>query len=527
MSKRSIVSGIFVSRVIALSCAMMLALTGCAAAPSGSAQGVSPAAPASGALAESAAPAGEPAEGGDFVFGIATEVTNFDPFTVVTADAKGIYFNIYEGLVKTSPEGDFVPAVADSAEMSEDAATYTFHLREGVKFHNGNEVTMEDVTSSIQRAIDGGIAGYANIASFEPVDERTLEIKLTNPDTGFLAYMTTAIVPKDAQDLALAPIGTGPFKFTEYAEQDHVTLEKFEEYWGEKAHLDKVTVKFIAGSSEQLIDFQAGTIDAFEGAAGLTEQLDKDSIVMHTRNSNSVQLLALNNKVEPFTDVRVRQALCYAVDAQEIIDIVNYGYGVKAGSPVIPGLSKYYNEATTDAYAPDVEKAKELLKEAGYENGFTFKITVPSNYQVHVDSAQVIVNQMERIGVKAEIQLVDWATWLESTYKGRQYEATLVSVDGSIAYPTAFLSRYVSDASNNFVNFNSEAYDAKYKEAVAETDDEKKVALFKEAQQILSDEAASVYIQDMASISVYNKGFDGFCSYPLYANDFSAIYAVK
>ena len=467
---------------------------------------------------------GAPAEGGEFVFGIATEVNNLDPFTSTTADARGVYFNIYEGLVKTSPEGEMVPAVADEVTVSEDASVYTFHLRDGVKFHNGENVTMQDVLSSVQRAVDADLAGYKAIESFAAKDDSTLEIVLKAPDTGFLAYMTTAIVPEKAQDLALNPIGTGPFAFAEYAEQDHITLKKFADYWGTPAHLDQVTIKMISGSAEQLIAFQAGSIDGFEGAAGITEQLDKSQVVEHVRNSNSVQVLVLNNAEKPFDDVRVRQALCYAVDQQQIIDFVNYGYGVKAGNPVIPGLKKYYNDETTEAYPKDNEKAKQLLKEAGYENGFKFTISVPSVYQVHVDTAQVLVNQLAEIGVTAEIQLVDWATWKEKVYANRQYEATIISFDGSIAYPTAFLARYVSDAEKNLANFNSSEFDEVYQAALAEVDDEKKVELFKQAQKIISDEAAGVYIQDIGSINIYKPGFDGFESYPLYANDFSAIY---
>lgn len=494
-----------------------------------SACGGKPGSTASGTAASQSAgqeTSGQPAEGGKFVFGIATEVYNFDPFTATTADAKGIYFNIYEGLVKTTEEGDFVPAVADSVDVSEDASVYTVHLRDGVKFHNGNEVTMEDVKWSVQKAIDSGLPGYDEISSAEAADDRTLVITLTAPDTGFKAYMTTAIVPAGSEDLALNPVGTGPFAFGEYAEQDHVTLKKNEAYWGTPAHLDEVEVKFIASSSEELIGFQAGTIDGFEGNAGITQQVDEQTANIYTRNSNAVQLMALNNSFEPFQDVRVRQALNYAVNAQEIIDTVNYGFGVACGTPVIPGLTKYFNEDLTHAYDVNTEKAKELLKEAGYED-LTFKITVPSVYQVHVDTAQVLVNELAAIGVKAEIEQVDWATWLESCYMNRQYEATVISVDGAVAYPTAFLERYLSDSSSNFVNYRSETFDKAYRAACAETDDARKAELFREAQKILSDEAASVYIQDMSSINLYNKKFEGFAAYPLYACDFAAIYQVQ
>ena len=478
--------------------------------------------------ATEAEPDAQPAqEGGEFVYGLATEVDNFDPFTATTADAKSIYFNIYEGLVKITPEGTFVPALADTVDISEDAKTYTFTLREGVLFHNGQPLTMADVLYSVQLAIDSSITGYDNIESFEATDDRTLVITLKNGSTDFLANVSQAIVPEgsdDHQELALAPIGTGPFCFGEYAVQEYVTLTRNDQYWGEPAHLDKVTVRFIASSSDYLIQFQSGAIDGFTANAGITEQLDKNAAQVYVANSNAVQLLALNNNAAPFDDIRVRQALCYAVDKDEIIDTVNYGYGVPLGSGMIPGLAAYYDDTLAGVYTTDTGKAKELLAEAGYPDGFTFTVKVPSVYQVHVDTAQVIVNELEKIGVTMNIEQVDWATWLENVYTNRDFEATIISLDGSYASPTAFLARYVTDAHRNFINFSSEEYDSVYAKALSSVDEEERETLFKQCQQILNAEAASVYIQDISNILVYNSSFDGYVGYPLYAVDFSVIY---
>ena len=274
------------------------------------------------------------------------------------------------------------------------------------------------------------------------------------------------------------------------------------------------------------MDFQAGSIDGFSASAATLSQLDEDEVNLYIEYSNAVQLLALNNSFEPFQNQQVREALNYAVSADEIIDIAFYGYGTKIGSGLIPALEKYYDDSLADVYDQDLDKAKELLEEAGYADGFSFTITVPSVYEAHVATAEVIVNQLAQIGVNAEIKQVDWATWLESVYQGREYEATIISLDGSLAYPTSFLSRYVSDASNNFVNFASEAYDEVYAKAIAATTDEERVELFKEAQKILNEESASVYIQDIASFLVYNKNFEGNVRYPLYAKDYTAIYKV-
>lgn len=217
----------------------------------------------------------------------------------------------------------------------------------------------------------------------------------------------------------------------------------------------------------------------------------------------------------------------HAVSADEIIDIAFYGYGTKVGSGLIPALSRYFNDELVDVYNQDLEKAKELLAEAGYEDGLSFTIAVPSVYQAHIDTAEVIVNELAAAGINAEIKQVDWATWLETIYQNREFEATIISLTGSVPYPSFFLSRFTSDSDSNFINYKSEAFDTAFANAVAEADQDKKVELFKEAQKVLSDESASVFIQDISSFLVYNKEFAGNVNYPLYATDFSAIYHVE
>ena len=504
--------------------------------------------------------AGGIAEGGDFVKGVSTEAPGFDPFTVQTADARSIFFNIYEGLMKTETDGSFKPGLAESCEASDDLQTYTFTLRQGVKFHDGSELDMGDVVYSIGKSITSGINGFSEIDQYSaagktytvsskkeknedgeevdvpvveekdsadaPADDTTLVIHLNKPDSGFPAIVTSPIVPSDAADLAANPIGTGPFELTEFVEQDYTLLTRFEDYWGEPAHLDTVTLKYYENTASLATNYLSGAIDGFNSNAGGWKELEGTDYIQNVRHSNAVQLLALNNEFEPFKDVRVRQAVAYAVDADEIIDKVSYGLGTKSGTPVIPGLEKYFNEELTNVYDVNIDKAKELLKEAGQEK-LSFKIRVPSNYQVHVDTAQVIANQLAKAGITVEIESVDWNTWLNRVYRESEFEATIVSVDGPIAYPTSFLNRYVSTASDNFVNFNSKAFDETYAKALLETDDAEQVKLFKEAQKIISDECASVYIQDIDSVVINRPGFAGFKSYPLYVDDYSALYVEK
>ena len=242
---------------------------------------------------------------------------------------------------------------------------------------------------------------------------------------------------------------------------------------------------------------------------------------------NLVQALYLNNAEEPFNDVKVRQALCYAVNRQEVLDMVADGRGTIIGSSMFPAFEKYYMPELAEVYSQNVEKAKQLLTEAGYPDGFDMTITVPSNYQQHVDTAQVLVEQLKQVGVNAEIQLVEWDSWLSDVYTDRKFQSTVVGVDAAYLSGRALLERFVSDSSKNFINFNNEEYDDLYQQVKKSTNDQEQIALYKKMETILNEDAANVYIQDMASEVVLRNTYDGYAFYPLYVMDMSKIYKVS
>ena len=371
------------------------------------------------------------------------------------------------------------------------------------------------------------VEAYSHIQSVNILDEKTVEVVLDGPDTEFLAYMTEAIIPASNENPDTNPIGTGPYKYVSRSPQENFVVEKFDDYWGTPANIEHVTFKVCANADSIVMDLQGGSIDMFARvttaqAAQLGEQYQ---ILEGTMNL--VQALYLNNAVEPFNDERVRQALCYAVDPQGIMDLISDGKGTEIGSSMFPAFSKYYMPELNDMYNQDFDKAKELLAEAGYPDGFTFTMTVPSNYQQHIDTAQVLVEQLRNIGVTAEIELVEWETWLSEVYSGRNYEATVVGVDASSLTANALLSRFVSDASNNFINFSNEDYDAAYARAVAAVDDEEKTAAYKECETLLAEHAANVYIQDLPQLVALNKRYAGYEFYPLYVQDVSKLYIVE
>lgn len=469
----------------------------------------------------------------EIVVGIPQDLEDsLDPHKALAAGTKEILFNVYEGLLKPDSQGNNIPAVAESYTVSEDLMTYTFKLRDGIKFHNGKNVTADDVKYSIDKFAgisDGSeplVSAFSVIEEVNIIDDKTVDVVLNTPDTDlptYLAMVSAAIIPKDNENPDTVAIGTGPYKYVSRSPQENIICEAFDDYWGEKANIKNVTFKVEANADSIVMDLLGGSIDFY---ARLTidqvKQLN-DEFSVYEGTMNLVQALYLNNNVKPFDDVRVRQALSYATDVDEILDITAEGKGTKIGSSMFPAFGKYYDESLCELYPTDIEKAKELLKEAGYENGFNMTITVPSNYQPHIDVAQVLAEQYKKIGVNAEIQLVEWNSWLSDVYTGRDFESTVIGVDASYLAASALLSRFESTAANNFINFKSDAYDKAYNKTLTTADDDERTALYLECEKILADEAANVYIQDLPEYVVLNKKFTGYEFYPLYVQDIAKL----
>ena len=470
----------------------------------------------------------------EITVGIAQDLDDsLDPHKTVKAGTREVMFNVFEGLVKPTPDGDLTPAVAESYTVSEDRLTYTFTLREGVKFHNGDTVTAEDVVYSINRCAAATETGIVQVEAFSviqniaAVDERTVTITIAEPSNEFLSYLTVAVLPSDYDKQDTAPIGTGPFKFVSRAAQDSMVLEKFDEYWGTPANLDKVTLKIIENADSLMMSLQSGAIDLCSHLTSTQVAQLGDDFNVAEGTMNLVQAMYLNNAEKPFDDVRVRQALCYAVDKQAIIDIAFDGYGSPIGSSMYPAFGKYFDDSLTNYYTKDVDKAKALLADAGYPNGFEMTITVPSNYKPHMDTAEVLVQQLAEIGVKATIQPIEWESWVSDVYVGRQFQSTVVGVDASTMTARALLERFTSTYGKNFINYNSADYDALFQQVLSSSDDAEQTALYKQMEANLTENAANVYIQDLADLVAVRKGLEGVTFYPIYVLDLATIRYAK
>ncbi|MEW9677175.1 ABC transporter substrate-binding protein [Lentibacillus sp. L22] len=454
-----------------------------------------------------------------------------DPHKAEASITDRMMLNVFEGLMNPTTEGGVEPGIAEKYEVSDDGLIYTFTLRDGVKFHNNEPVTAEDVVYSFNR-ITGKETGeplsedFTDIKKVDTPDDKTVVIKLKQPNSSFLNKLTgknAAIIPKANEEHHNdSPIGTGPFKFVEYNPENNLVLEKFDDYWKDGIpYLDKVTFAFQVDDSSAFLNLQSGQIDISDVPEHKTAELGDDYSIIE-QNNNSVFLLGLNNAEKPFNDVKVRQALNYAIDKDQIIEATFSGHATKVGSNMSPAMGAYYKEDLVDYYDYDVDKAKKLLAEAGYPDGFSTTLTVSSHNDVYSESAQVVAEQLKKIGINVEIKVVEWATWLENVYTDKQYDMTLIDFTGKLD-PYEILGRYSSKlSSRNLTNFDNPEYDQLMDDALVEPSEEKRIDMYKQAQEILTEQAAAVFICDYQTLwGLHN--LEGFKKYPIFYLDMSEI----
>ena len=459
----------------------------------------------------------------EIVVGIAQDLENsLDPYTSVTAANREVLFNVFEGLVKPDADGNLIPAVAERWEVSDDQLTYTFHLRPGVKFHDGSEVTAMDVAWSIDKAMQSG--NWKALDNIDAIDIGSdyVSVVLKAADSDFLSYMTLAITPEDHADGA-DPVGTGPFKFISRAAQQNLVLERFADYWGEGAKVDKVTYQIYENAEALVMALKSGAVDICAHLTATQANQLTESFDILEGTMNLVQAVYLNHAYEPLANETVRKALCYALDREQVFDVVADGHGTAVGSSIYPNFRKYFLPELADLYPHDTEKAKAMLAEAGYPNGFDMSIAVISSYQPHMDTAEVVVEQLRAIGVNAEVVPMDEATWADQVYKNRQFQPTINGLAAKNTTASDMLARFVSTNGKNFVNYNNSEYDALYAQAQACTDDAQQTAIYKQLETMLTETAANLYLQDLANLVAIRSDLTGYQFYPIYAMDFSTV----
>lgn len=507
--------------VLLLALAVMIIVTACGQAnpntasnPAGSSNantGQSPSPSPTNTAGSGAIPAG-----GILNYAIQNDVDGLDPHATVSASTFLVTDNLFETLVGVTPAGELVPQLATAWTASEDELEWTFKLRPDVTFHHGAAFNADAVIASFSR-LQGESSprakDYANIVSIAKKSELELMMTLANKDATFISSLANpwaAIVEESDGKL----YGTGPFKLVSYEPQQNIKIEKNENYYeADLPYLDGATFTIIPNETTLLAGLQAQTVHVGSISGAQLPQVEA-SAHLKTQGSvqNSIQLMAMNTAVEPLNHIKVRQAMSMAINKQDIIDGVSWGFGTAMGSH-LPHLSSYYID-TNDVLPFNIEEAKALLAEAGYPDGFTLKMRLPEGYTYHVNAGQMIADQLSKIGVNVDIEIIEWGVWLADVYDARNYELTVISHTGRLD-PHAFLSRYQSSSKENYFNYVNADIDAAIEEAAIVSDAEKRQEQYAFIQKTLANEVPAVYLQSMEGILALNKSVHNLASFPI------------
>ncbi|MBF6592968.1 MAG: ABC transporter substrate-binding protein [Thermaceae bacterium] len=383
--------------------------------------------------------------GGTLTVAIQTEPTAWDPTQTPGADiARVVYDNVLQGLVKRNSKGQIVPSLAERWIISPSGLTYTFYLRKGVKFHDGSPFDASDVVAEFNRAKnpDQKVSGHArpdfykDIESVVAKDPYTVVFSLRQPNNDFLFILTvpeSLITPKGAklEDMKVKPIGTGPFKFVAWERGVAVRLEANPDYYIKGLpYLDKVNFRFLGDGDAQLAALRAGDIDVIAYSL-LPENaivLQKDpNFKVFSGPSTAEAVASMNNSRAPFNDIRVRKAMEYATNKDDLIQGAMLGYGTKIGSMRSPGEACFVD--LSNYYKYDPEQAKKLLAEAGYtaQNPLKFTFTIAAEFPYERRIGEALAAQFNKLGViQATIQVIDFATWIQKAFLNADYQMTII-----------------------------------------------------------------------------------------------------
>ena len=458
--------------------------------------------------------------------GMVLEPPNLDPTGgAAAAIDEVVYANIFEGLTRFGPDGSIQPALAANWEIEEDGKVYVFYLNPGVKFHDGADFTAEDVVFSLDRAraedsTNAQKVLFEGIETVEAVDPATVRITLTAPDGNFPFKMAwgDAVMVDEASiaDIATKPVGTGPFAFGEWVQGDRITMNAFDGYWGEKPALKTATFRIISDPTAAFAAMMAGDVDAFPNypAPETLAQLEADprfKVIVGTTEGETI--LAMNNTKAPLDDVRVRQAITHAINRQEVIDGAMFGYGTPIGTHFAPHHPDYVD--LTEASAFDPEKSKALLSEAGVAD-LTLRLALPPAPYAR-RGGEIIAAELRNVGINTEITNMEWAQWLETVFKGGDFDLTIIS-------HTEPLDIDIYARPDYYFHYAKPEFVALLDQLKAETDPAARSALYKQAQEMISADAVNAYLFQLAKTGVADARIEGLWeNAPTQANDLTKV----
>lgn len=451
----------------------------------------------------------------------------FDPaYTNLQAEAS-ISVNIFSGLVRWD-EGtvDIVPDLATHWDISEDGAVYTFYLREDAYFHHGfGNVTAHDVKYTFDRITNPETASvhynnYSIIEETTVIDDYTVEVRLERAYAPFMlllipykagSIISQAAIEERGMDFGANPVGSGPFQWMSGDPRGEIVLEAFDEYHGGRPALDQLTFTHISEEAVVHAAFQAGDLDAatVRDADTLARYQADPSVVVHTNSGTNLNYITMNPSIAPFDDIRVRQAVLHAIDMEGILDTVLSGIGARLTGPV-PTVANFY-EADVATFEYNPEKARELLAEAGYPDGFsTTLFTYIGGPAVPVST--IVQDQLRQVGIQVEMRALEVSAWSE-TVATSNVPMTFMRLTRS-SDPHEFILPILHSESvpqSNYSRYNNPRADELIRAGSVETDSEARREIYSELQKIIVDDAVAAWLfSDVVAVVTrpYIKGFE-------------------
>jgi peptide/nickel transport system substrate-binding protein len=475
----------------------------------------------------------KPVSGGSLTIAQGVEPPGLDPTTATSAAIpRVVYGNVLEGLVRIDRNGKVIPALASKYTISKDGKEYTFLLKKGIKFHDGKSFDAEDVKFTFGRLMDPQVTipnrrYYQDIESIEVTDPHTVKFKLKNVNSMFLfnlARPDSIIIHKEAADkLKTAPVGTGPFKLVEWVRGDRILLEKFAAYHRKGfPHLDKVTFKFIGDPSAQIAGLRAGDIDVIgydvSPENALLLERDPKFKVFNGYTTTEV-ILSTNNSRKPFNDVRVRRAMAHAIDRSALIKGVMSGYGTPIGSHMDPGNPYYMDLTSTYPFNP--EKAKQLLTEAGYPNGFEAVIKVPERFAYAKRSGEIITDMLSKVGIQLKIELTEWGQWIDRVLRNADFDLTVIGHSEPFDIDIYANPKY-------YFRYDNPKFQETLKKAEMEPNPKLRRELYIALQKMITEDAVNGFLFVMPSLPTMKKEvMNWWKDYPMTAQDVTEVWIQK
>lgn len=455
--------------------------------------------------------------GGALTAAISAEPDQLDPGKTSAYASFQVLENVYDTLVEPDAKGQMQPDLATKWTTSSDQKTWTFTMRDGVKFSDGSALTAKDVAYTYNRIISGKLAPswrFAAVTSVAAPDDKTVQIKVKTATPNLLTLIggfkgVGIVQQKNVTDNKIGrdPIGSGPFVVSEWVSGDHITLKPNANYWGTKPKLSSVTYKFIADGNTAITALKNGEVQWTDVIpAQRVKGLQSDSsIKLSVTPSNDYQYLTMNQKHAPFNNVAVRQAIAYAIDRQAIIQATTYGTGT-ANQLAIPKQSQWYTQY--DRYSKDEAQAKALFAKAGYKGG-TINFLATSDYPETVTTSQIIASALQPYGITVKIKTVDFATFLSDQGSGN-WDMYMMSWIGNIDPAEYYFSQQRTGESFNFQHYSNPEVDKLLDAGAVETDQAKRKNDYAEAAKMVADDASYIYLYNPAVIQAWSPKLTGY-----------------